>query len=73
MVLLNTRVRKMVKDVNHDAIEGIDAQIERVEGWESVGRREKSKIIEHLKRGKAPLLEGFDDLMIYFQRTPRKS
>ncbi len=69
MVLRNSKIRKMVKDVNHDAIRGIDAQIERVLGWKSVGRREKGKIIRHLKRAKAPLLEGHEDLMVFFQRT----
>lgn len=69
MVLHNTKTRKMVKDVNHDAIKGIDAQIERVLGWKSVGRREKSKIIRHLQRAKQPLLDGHEDLMIHFKRT----
>lgn len=67
MVLRKTKTRKMVKDVNHDAIAGIDRQIRRVEGWASVGRREKAKLIRHLQRAKQPLLEGHDDLMMFFQ------
>lgn len=68
MVLRNSRTRKMVKDVNHDAIRGIDNQIERVEGWKSVGRREKGRVIRHLERAKQNLLDGHDDLMMFFQR-----
>lgn len=67
MVLRNSKTRKMVKSVNHDAITGIDHQIERVEGWKSVGRREKAKIIRHLQRAKQPLLDGHEDLMVFFQ------
>ena len=72
MVLKNSKTRKMVKDVNHDAIRCIDAQIDRVVGWKSVGRREKAKVIRHLERAKQPLLDGHEDLMIFFQRTPPK-
>lgn len=72
MVLKNSKTRKMVKDVNHDAIRGIDAQIDRVVDWKSVGRREKARLIRHLERAKQPLLDGHEDLMIFFQRTPPK-
>ena len=66
MVLRNSKTRKMVKSVNHDAIRGIDYQIERVEGWRSVGRREKGKVIRHLERAKQELLNGHEDLMTTF-------
>lgn len=69
MVLHNTKTRKMVKDVNHDAIKGIDAQIERVVGWKSVGRRDKARLLTHLKEAKQSLLDGHEDLMIYFRTT----
>ncbi len=69
MVLHNTKTRKMVKDVNHDAIRGIDAQIDRVVGWKSVGRRDKARLLEHLKEAKQSLLDGHEDLMVYFRPT----
>jgi hypothetical protein len=67
MVLRNSKTRKMVKDVNHDAIRCIDAQVDRVQGWKSVGRREKGRVIRHLERAKQELLDGHEDLMIFFR------
>jgi hypothetical protein len=69
MVLRNSKTRKMVKDVNHDAIRCIDKQIDRVQDWKSVGRREKGRVIRHLERAKQDLIDGHKDLMIFFLPT----
>lgn len=73
MVLHNTKTRKMVKDVNHDAIAAIDFEINRVVEWKSVGRRDKTQLLAHLKKTKQSLLDGHEGLMVYFQPTPPKS
>lgn len=69
MVLHNTKTRNMVKGVNASAIRDIEDRIDQVLGWKSVGRKEKAKVIRHLERAKQDLLDGHEDLMIFFQRT----